>query len=314
MSETRNLGDVSAVEGRVSGTVMRYGAIGRNPVTGDLERFASGALRPHGDVRFDLDHEFGLVAASTERRSLRFDQQSDRLTMDAQVSPLVSRIIQAEDMFGLSVEFVALREHRDNGRVIDDALLKGVAATAKPAYPDALLELRRSSFSRVFRSSWRPRRKYSCECSGDECGYASFEPQALTDMANKINNSDVIAAWGRYDQPLASSSTGRLTAELADDGLDLSIALPDNDITERLVDASITTGIVARPFLSPDDIEAVSEVIDIDGDPVRRWSDGTSLRAVIVSATDAREGWEAPTITDVEPRSLSVVRRRLWTL
>ena len=313
---------------------MRYGSVGHDPMTGRMERFEPGALKPHGDQYLDLEHRSGLRVATLNLGNLRMLPRTDRLDLEADVSPTVANIVRSERMHGLSVEFVAREEYRSGGvRVIAEALHLGTAATSRPAYTEALLELRRGSFvTRVFRSYIPRYRAASCACSGDDCGYASFTDSALNDIANKIKNDDVVAAFGRYDRPLASSSTGRIRADMGDDGLHVTIDLPDTGTAEELAIAATTTGVVMRPFLDPDDIDAVSEVIEDNGRRVREWHDGTSTRALIVAATDQKEGWPVPTIEDVEPRSARVSapaavcdadvalrrserrRRPLWTL
>ena len=116
----------------------------------------------------------------------------------------------------------------------------------------------------------------------------------------------MIAAWGRYDRPLASVSRGTLRR---DGTTGVAIDLPDDENGRAVLAAHRSTGIVVRPHLDTDLSEATQ-----DGD-LLRYSEA-HVRAMIVSATDARSGWPEPKIRSTEGGQRAALyrprRRRLW--
>ena len=127
---------------------------------------------------------------------------------------------------------------------------------------------------------------------------------------------ETIAVWGSYDRPLASVSRGTLRRA---GRYAVDVVLPDDENGRAVLAAHEAAGVVVRPHL--DMAESTYEQV---GDTLV-YSKAV-VRAFVVSATDAREGWPTPEIhfadTDIdaepipEPEPLTVAtwrtRARLW--
>ena len=116
--------------------------------------------------------------------------------------------------------------------------------------------------------------------------------RAIAEAADETN--DVIAAFGSYDRPLASASSGTLRARRVDDGVAVAIDLPDDEAGRAVLAAQESAGVVVRPVINADEVTA-SQI----GDTMHYGPAGDSpVRAFIVSATDQREGWPTPRVFD----------------
>ena len=113
-------------------------------------------------------------------------------------------------MTGLSVEFRAVRERRDGDlRVVEDAILSGIAIVRSPSYGAARVEARRRS-GRTMLSRIPAGRKLECRCAGAACKFARVTGDALRDefeLAFGQARKEIIAGFGSYDMPLASLSS-----------------------------------------------------------------------------------------------------------
>ena len=202
----------------------------------------------------------------------------------------------------LSLEFEAVAEHRDTAgvRVVTEAKLTGIGLVDASPHRGRvelrhLEELRAAAVTRRLTASIPAAARLQCECSGTDSSHASFSAAALQDMAERINDpaTAVLATWKDYSTPLAANTTGRMRAELVDNALVVTVDLPATEAADQLVDAAITSGVVARPYI--DAAAAVSSVAD----GVRSY-ESAPIRALVISATDAREGWPAPLIEDLD--------------
>lgn len=220
-------------------------------------------------------------------------------------------------------------------RVIERAHLDHIALVDRPAYPAATVEVRgrRNALARM--QSYIPRdTPVGCRCSGIDCKFAEFvgdtvrrtldkafdaaardiarelaeaeaaqaaaalptAPTASTAptvpaggavaLGERADDGDVIACWGGFDKPLASVSRGTLRRS-GDHGFEID--LPDTPIGHEVLDAIATTGVIIRPHL--DAAESEGERV---GETMRYTK--ATVRAFVVSATDAREGWPVPTL------------------
>ena len=149
-------------------------------------------------------------------------------------------------------------------------------------------------------------RRTEADAVGDVLG-----GQMLPGLETAAAGGDTIAAWGRYDRPLASVSRGTLRRS-GRYGIDID--LPDDENGRAVLAAHESTGVIVRPHLDMDASEYTQ-----DGDTLTYTR--AVARAFIVSATDAREGWPEPTLraaeaepTEAEPTGRSAIlrRRRLW--
>ena len=155
-------------------------------------------------------------------------------------------------------------------------------------------EARAATVIATIRSTIRSGGRMRCECSGPDVSYAVFEPAALDDMAATITSDEmVLATWASYDRPLGANTTGRVRAEATPQGLALEIDVPDTDDGRTLLDAAETSGIVIRPYL---DAAASVSVIEGTGEDATRRYRSAGVRSLVVSSTDARQGWDVPVI------------------
>ena len=133
------------VEGRkLAGTVMKFGEV--SPY--HRERFEPGAFRMAESVVLDLSHDRNKAVAWMPDGGLELRDNGDALEMTATLPAIPAADyalaeIRAGRMNGLSVHFVPLKERREAGiRVIEEALLRGVAILSRPSYEGSRVESR----------------------------------------------------------------------------------------------------------------------------------------------------------------------------
>ena len=281
------------VEGRrLSGTVMRYGEVSPS----HREKFEPGSLRMAEAVHLDLDHDPERAVAWHPGGGLAIENGRDSMTMRAELPPIPAADralvdIRAGKVTGLSVEFRAVRERRDGDlRVIEDAVLAGIGIVRTPSYEQACVEARRRS-GRTMRARIPAGRNVECRCSGAQCKFAKIIGEALAeefDMAFGQARKEIIAGFGSYDMPLASRSAGTLRGRiLASGDGEVEIDLPDDGAGTATVAAHEAAGVIVRPHI---DASAADSIVEGDTRVYRT----APIRAFLVSATDAREGWPAP--------------------
>ena len=306
------------VEGRkLSGVVMRYGEVSPS----HREQFTPGSLRIADHVHLDLDHDPERAVAWHPGGGLALANGRDAMTMRAELPPIPAADralaeIRAGKVTGLSVEFRAVRERRDGDmRVIEDAILSGVGIVRAPSYDNSRVEARRRS-GRTMLARIPAGRKLACRCSGANCRFAELIGAALRDEFNRafeLAEKEIIAGFGSYDMPLASRSAGTLRGRmLANGDGEIEIDLPDDGVGAATVAAHEAAGVIVRPH-----IDASAAVSTIEGET--RVYQKAPIRAFLVSATDAREGWPAPELVATPGELVQAraprderKRRRLW--
>ena len=294
---------------RLVGDLMPYGDISPS----HKERFEPRSLHPAESVTLNLAHDEMRAIAWYPGGGLTLDNDERALRMFAELPPIPAadralRAVRKGAVNGLSVEFVALRERREqNIRVVEDALLTGAAILKEPSYENAKVEARRRSGFRL-RAFVPSKKKVACRCSGAGCKFARFAESALQeafDEAFDEARKEIIASYGSYAKPLASRSKGTLR-RVGQTGVDIDI--PENMVDE-VISASEDSGIVVRPFLDGD--ESIS-TMDRDTAVYSK----ARIRAFIVNATDEREGWPEPEIITGERAAVrgkeATKRTRLW--
>ena len=281
------------IEGRrLSGTVMKYGAISPS----HRERFEPGSLRMAEAVHLDLDHDPERAVAWHPGGGLAIENGRDSMTMRAELPPIPAADRALADIrdgkvTGLSVEFRAVRERRDGDlRVIEEAVLSGIAIVRSPSYSNARVEGRRRS-GRTMRARIPVGRKLECRCAGAACKFARVTGDALRDefeLAFGQARKEIIAGFNSYDMPIASRSTGTLRGRvLANGDGEVEIDLPDDAMGAAVLAAHSSAGVIVRPHI---DARAAESVLEGDTIVYRK----APIRAFLVSATDAREGWPNP--------------------
>ena len=279
------------VEGRrLSGTVMRYGEVSPS----HQERFEPGSLRMAESVHLDLHHDIERAVAWHPGGGLTLENGRDALTMRAELPPIPAADraldeIRSGAVGGLSVEFRPVKERRDADiRVIEDAVLTGIGIVRAPSYKQSGVEARRRS-GRTLRASIPAGETLACECAKDSRWARVIEP-AMDKMWKESFEEGTRAVVGayleNYQTPIASTARGTLRGRIRGvGGYEVDIDLPDSDAGRALLAAWDDSGLVVRPFI------ADQEATLIEG--VREITSGR-LRAVIITSTDAREGWPNP--------------------
>ena len=309
MIERRQAGQVRAEGRRLSGTVMRYGDVSPS----HRERFEPGALRMAEAVPLNLFHDPERAVAWRPGGGLDLRQDRDALAMTAELPPIPAAdralaLVRSGDATGLSVEFRADRERREGGlRVIEAATLSGIGIVRAPSYGDSRVEARQRS-GRTMRVAVPTDTDVDCECQVGDCRRARVLTEAMDEMwrdAFEGSTRQVVAAYlENYSGPLASTSRGTLRGSITGaGGYQVEIDIPDSQAGRDLIAAWDASGLVVRPFLA----DTVGPVV---GDV--RVIQGGRLRAFMVTATDARDGWPEPEIvaTPDELASTDAPRRR----
>ena len=294
--ERRTTGLELRAEGRrLTGIVMRYGDISPS----HRERFEPGALRLAESVHLDLFHDPERAVAWFPGGGLTLENGRAELAMRAELPPIPAAEraldeIKAGRVGGLSVEFRAVKERRDGDiRVIEDAVLSGIGIVKAPSYGGSRVEARRRS-GRTMRARIPADRSVECRCSGAACKFAKITGEGMQeafDKAFRQFENEVIAGFGSYDMPLASASSGTLRGRIRGNGDgEIDIDLPADTVGAATVAAHEAAGVIVRPHI---DAAAAESVVEGETRIYTRMP----IRAFLVSATDAREGWPAPVLT-----------------
>ena len=295
MRERRDGGEVRAEGRRLVGTVLRFSDISPS----HRERFEPGAFAFAESVPLNLGHDPMRALAWQPGGGMELRQDREALSMVATLPPIPAAdralaMVRDGQAVGLSVEFRADRERQEAGlRVVEAATLTGVGLVRAPSYGQSRVEARAKS-GRTMRAKIPYDRELACECiarmgpgSGGTCvPMVRFNAEAGRLMAEAIEGAEreVLAVFKDYSRPLGSARRGTLRATSGEAGLDIEVDLPTGEAGDMTVSASETAGVIARPLIDYDR----SEYEDTDkGRMVRR----PHLRAILIGATDARDGW-----------------------
>ena len=312
--ERRAFGTELRAEGRrLSGVVLAYGDVSPS----HRERFEPGALRLGEAVPLNLHHDRERAVAWHPGGGLEIRQDGKALSMVATLPPIPAADRALEEVktgraTGLSVEFRAVKESRASGlRVIQDAVLSGIAIVRAPSYEQSYVEARRRS-GRTMRATIPADQEVECRCSGVTCKFARITGEAMQDAFDRAFRQfekEVVAGFGSYDMPLASVSAGTLRGRVLDNGDgEVEIDLPDDTNGAATVAAHEAAGVIVRP-----NIDSQDAVSTVEGET--RVYQSAPIRAFLVSATDARQGWPSPVIKptpgDIEEAASRSPRRRV---
>ena len=306
----------------LAGEAVRYGRLNPRAAPGQparTETFMAGSIEPAFPVRLTLQHDDGRELATTADQSLRLHDSDTALRIEADLRDGSAELdlVRRGALRGLSVEFHSLQETVDGGvRVLQRAAVPTISLVDIGSHESSVelrvAEARAADVVAILTSVIPAGVRLRCECSGPSCHFAEFDDGALDAMALTIASGDVetLATWASYDRPLGSSSMGRVRAERTAAGLAVAIDIPDTDDGRALLDASETSGIVVRPYLVA--AESDSTIEGTGESAVRRYRSAT-VRSLVVSATDAREGWDRPQI-ERRAASAAILDRRLLLL
>ena len=286
---------------RVTGDVMVYGE--QSP--SHRERFEPGALVLADSVSLNLYHDAERSIAWHPGGGLSLDSGPDALRMVAELPPIPAADralaeIASGRTKGLSIEFRKIRDRYEDGiRIVESAELRGIGLVKKPSYVGSQIEIRRRS-GLTLRTVIPKNRRVSCRCSGSGCQYARITGDAINEMIDDVFDKgvrDVVAAFASYDQPLASTSLGTVRGRAVRDGAEIEVDLPVGPEGDAVLRAHENVGVVLRPHVDPDLAVSVLEEARQEQGSTRVYSK-LGVRAFVISATDAREGWPTPDIID----------------
>ena len=295
------------VSGRsLSGRVLVYGDVAPD----FLERFVPGSLAPVPAVALNLQHDSRTVLLDAGEFVLNDTERALEIRAELPVGSAAFELVRRGALSGFSIEFHALRERREAGiRVIDNALLTGIALVDHGAYPQSKAEVRRrgggggrgggrgSRGGRLatFRGRVPVGKRLDCRCSPGDCTEALFDDGAFDSLTEKQvseRGKDILAVVGNYSQAIGSAKRGNVRYWQGKDGsLEFAIDVPATDRGRALVDTFDVADVYARP------------VIDVPGSTFTR--EGTlakyseaNVRAFTLGPTDANEGWTALRLAD----------------
>ena len=148
-------------EGRVlRGTAVTYGDVASLPF--GCERIEAAAFLPLSDVILNASHERSTPLARTGGGGLDLDDSAARLAFAATLPATraaddVLELVRTGIMRGASIEMRVTAERFDAGvRVVERAVLSGIAIVDTAAYPASEVEARR----KVHQEAAPPRRRW----------------------------------------------------------------------------------------------------------------------------------------------------------
>ena len=146
--------------------------------------------------------------------------------------------------------------------MIERVELSGLALVDRPAYPGAGAEVRAHS-GRTMRARIPSGKNLGCRCSGAGCRFARFAQdildEAIAEGFREGATDAIVAAFGRYDNPLASTTKGTVRARVVQDGAEVDIDLPAGPEGDAVIRAAENVGVIVRPFADADASRGVRE-------------------------------------------------------
>ena len=288
------------VAGRtLSGTAMVYG-----DVSPDFrERFVPGAFGPVSTVALNLQHDAAMVVSP--RAALTDSPRALRVRAELPAGSAALDLVRRGALNGFSVEFRSVVERRVAGiRVIERAVLSGLALVDQGAYPGATAEVRARS-GRTMRARIPGKKRMACECLGKSACGVRFPDDVLDEGLTEAfgrhaaGNGDLIAVAGDYSRGLASVSRGTMRRK----GETVEIDLPDSDGARALLATHDAAGTIVRPVID----KANSEWDAVDGVAEFR---KLRIRAFVIGTTDTKAGWPNPELVPTPGMTRAAPARR----
>ena len=309
-----------------TGRVLAYGDVA--DMGAFRETFVSGAfVEMPQTIDVNLQHDPDVIVA---RDAVLADHPRElRVRASLPEGSAAVQLVKRRSVDSFSIEFHALKERRENGiRVIERALLSGLALVDRGAYPQSKAEVRRgggrgSRGGRLgsFRGRIPKNKRLECRCSPGSCRQALFKSGSFDSLFDDDDIRDVLAVSGDYNSPLGSKNRETVRFWQGKDGdLEFAVDVPNTERGKAVMDSFDVTDLYARPVI---DVDASD--VEIKG-TLAEYSKAR-VRALTIGATDAAEGWTplrladdiddefSPTTTAAEKiKALSAISRRarLW--
>ncbi|MCY4156223.1 MAG: HK97 family phage prohead protease [Gammaproteobacteria bacterium] len=268
------------------------------------ERFERDSIElAAAGVCFNIGHDVEKVIAWTGA-GLSVESRAAGLHIEAQLAqanPVAMRAMRMvkRGVRGLSIEFRAVRERRedDGQRVIQSAILSGVALHGQPIYRTSV-ELRGKRWAR---SRVMPNNIRSCSCVGGDCDSVDFGEGAFDNTIKLVADGerDLVAHTGGFspDKVLASAGAGTLAVSIGEAGelvAEIDEKAANTPAGRMLAESNDATAPVLRPLID----DSRSEFRD-EGN-VRVYSSAWISSLLLKVAQDA-DGWERIEIGGREP-------------
>ena len=306
---------------RIAGVAVRYGDVAQLPW--GRERFGPLAFAPLGDVILNTQHDRRTPLARTDGGGLVLHDSPTELRIEAalpktQAADDALELVKAGVFRGLSMEFQATSERMEGGvRVIDKAVLSGVAIVDTPAYPASEVEARRRGDRGGRLASYRGHvpagKALECRCGPGDCREALFESGALDGAIAKGQQKDVLAVVGDYANAIGSQK--RKSLRFWSDGkggLNFAVDVPNTERGRALIETFDQVDVIGRPVIDTAESAFVRE------GTLAKYSRAT-VRAITLGPTDAAQGW-SPLVAlkpgdpgyDAVPDAPVQRRARIW--
>ena len=205
------------------------------------------------------------------------------------------QLVKRRSVDSFSIEFHALKERRENGiRVIERAILSGLALVDRGAYPQSKAEIRRrggggrgSRGGRLgtFRGRVPKGKRLECRCSPGSCKSALFKSGSFDSLFDDEDVRDVLAVAGDYSQAIGSRNRKSVRFWEGRNGdLEFAVDVPNTDRGKALMETYDVTNIYARPVIDVDasDVKITGELAEYSS---------ARVRALTIGPTDAAAGW-----------------------
>ena len=291
----------------LEGVAIRYGDVAALPW--GQERFEPGAFGEisTADVILNVAHDRARPIARTGGGGLALADSANALTIRADLPPTreaddALALVRAGVLRGLSVEFLPIAERTEGmTRVIERATLAAIGLVDTGAYPGSTVEVRRKKRGQTMTADIPADRDVECRCTGAACKFARYSAELMqAEFDRAFAQARLILFMENYGQPLASVARGTLRRT---GPLSIEAELPEGPAGDALTAANAAAGVVVRPFVDP-----ATAVVEEAGD-VAVYQE-FELRALVATATDARDGWEPVEIADTGEAPKA--RRRVW--
>ena len=273
---------------QLSGVAVKYGDTAKLPF--GLERFEPGAFGrvQDADIILNVQHRRDRPLARSGGGGLLLTDSQRELAIAATLpstreSDDALELVRTGVLRGLSIEFTARRDRKDNGvRVVEKAELSGVGLVDRPAYRESSVEAREE-----FRLDGRGLSGaifYDMDTvisDTESIRKERYSPGAF-DFAIEDGTREINLIMGRsYDRPLASRRAGSLQLEDGPDALRFNVdTLPEtsyvNDFRSQVAAGSASFGVT--PLFSIPPPETVPDAVTIIPEPGS--TNGAQIRVV----------------------------------